>query len=95
MARPRRISLLTDAEDRRKYIELMKNSVKSGGHLIIATFAPDGPLKCSGLEVVRYSPESLIAEMGDDIRLKSSFEELHNTPFGTTQAFVYSHLIRT
>src|SRR6266542_3968275 len=76
---------LTKAEDRQKYIELVRRSVRYGGHVIIATFAPDGPDKCSGLEVVRYSSESLHSEFGEDFEFMDSAHETHQTPFGTEQ----------
>ena len=55
---------LTQAADRQRYIDTVRQAVRKGGHVIVATFAPDGPNHCSGLEVVRYSPESLHAEFG-------------------------------
>lgn len=80
---------LTDADDRRKYVKVMIRAVAPGGHLIIATFAMDGPPKCSGLEVVRYNPESLAGEIGRDFELKDAVEELHVTPSGARQKFIY------
>jgi hypothetical protein len=56
---------------------------------VISTFGPEGPTKCSGLEVVRYDAESLHAEFGVRFLLLDSFKELHGTPFGTTQQFLY------
>ena len=85
---------LTDAEDRRKYVELVLNSLKPGGHIIIASFGPEGPQKCSGLDVVRYSPESLHAELGNSFDLIKSSAETHQTPFGTTQDFMYCYCRR-
>jgi hypothetical protein len=58
-----------------------------GGSAIIATFALDGPEKCSGLPVVRYSAQTLSSELGDGFVLVDSRRHLHRTPFGTTQAF--------
>ena len=55
---------LTQAMDRQRYIDTVRQAVRKGGHVIVATFAPDGPDHCSGLEVVRYSPESLHHEFG-------------------------------
>lgn len=86
---------LTDKEDRRKYIERVMRSVKVGGHIIVASFGPEGPEKCSGLDVVRYSPESMHDEFGNSFRLESSLREIHQTPFGTTQAFMYCYCRRT
>ncbi len=84
---------LTDSEDRRKYVELVQRSLKLDGNVIIASFSLDGPTKCSGLDVVRYSPDSMLAEF-EGFRLTASIRETHKTPFGTTQDFVYSHLRR-
>lgn len=86
---------LTDAEDRRKYIELVIHSLKPGGHIIVASFSLDGPEQCSGLDVSRYSPETMHGEFGDSFRLVESVIETHNTPFGTTQDFVYCYCRKT
>ena len=83
---------LTDPEDRRKYVDLVLKSVKTGGHVIVASFAADGPKKCSGLEVVCYSPQEIRAEFGELFQLRRYFLEPHSTPFSTTQEFVYCHL---
>jgi SAM-dependent methyltransferase len=80
---------LTGADDRRNYVESVRRSVRPGGHVIIATFAPDGPLRCSGLETVRYSPDSLLGEFGDTLELVDQRSEMHQTPFGTEQHFIY------
>ncbi|MBI5184764.1 MAG: class I SAM-dependent methyltransferase [Nitrospinae bacterium] len=80
---------LTDANDRDKYVKVMNQALAPGGHLIIASFALDGPPKCSGLEVVRYSPESLAKEIGRNFELKDAVEELHVTPSGMPQKFIY------
>lgn len=80
---------LTNPADRSAYIENVKKSVSPGGHVIIGTFGPEGPLKCSGLDVRRYDSESLHKEFGKRFRLIDSVSERHETPFGTTQQFVY------
>lgn len=82
---------LTDENDRRKYVELVMRSLKRGGHIIVASFSLDGPQKCSGLDVMRYSPESMHGEFGNAFELVESIGETHNTPFGTTQDFVYCY----
>jgi len=82
---------LTDENDRRKYVELVMRSVKLGGHVIVASFSLDGPKKCSGLDVMQYSPETMHDEFGDCFQLIESVGETHNTPFGTTQDFVYCY----
>jgi trans-aconitate methyltransferase len=81
---------LTEREDRERYSARLAEMVKPGGSAIIATFAPEGPEKCSGLPVTRYSPETLGAELGDRFTLVESRPHVHTTPFGTTQAFQYS-----
>lgn len=86
---------LTDEADRRKYIDLVMRSLKPGGHTIVASFGPNGPLKCSGLEVVRYDPESMHDEFGSDFQLLNSLEEKHETPFGSSQEFIYCYCRKT
>jgi len=82
---------LTQAEDRQRYVEVVRHAVRTGGHVIVATFAPDGPDRCSGLEVVRYSPGSLHSEFGDGFDVVDSARETHHTPFGTEQKFIYCY----
>ena len=84
---------LTTAADRAAYVESVKRSVKPGGHVIIGTFGPEGPLKCSGLNVQRYDADSLHEEFGRRFHLIDSIKELHQTPFGTTQQFLYCFCI--
>ena len=80
---------LTDAVDRKKYVQNLNHSLTENGRVIISTFSLKGPERCSGLDVVRYSPETLQAELGKNYRLIKSLEECHQTPFGTKQEFVY------
>lgn len=80
---------LTEPAQRMAYIRQVARSVKPGGYVIVATFGPEGPVKCSGLDVVRYDADALHDEFGTDFRLVDSATELHQTPFGTTQQFVY------
>lgn len=82
---------LTTKEDRLAYLDLVQKSMKAGGHVIIATFAEDGPTQCSGLPVIRYSVSALQAELGSRFTLLRSQEELHSTPFNTTQKFNYCY----
>ena len=82
---------LTASEQRIAYVRQAARAVKPGGHVIVSTFGPDGPTKCSGLEAMRYDAESLHGEFGARFRLLDSFKELHQTPFGTTQQFLYCH----
>jgi len=80
---------LTDPRDRAAYGGQLRRAVRPGGHAIVATFAEDGPEKCSGLPVVRYSAEALQREFGDALPLVESRRELHTTPSGGSQAFIY------
>jgi 2-polyprenyl-3-methyl-5-hydroxy-6-metoxy-1,4-benzoquinol methylase len=80
---------LTTPEQRAAYVRQVRKAVKSGGHVLVSTFGAEGPTKCSGLEVVRYDAESLHAEFGVRFQLLESVKELHETPFGTTQQFLY------
>jgi 2-polyprenyl-3-methyl-5-hydroxy-6-metoxy-1,4-benzoquinol methylase len=82
---------LTDADDRRAYVQQVVRAVKSGGHVIVATFGPEGPTQCSGLDVVRYDSEALHHEFGNAFRLVEHRTELHQTPSGSTQQFTYCY----
>ena len=80
---------LTDAAQREIYVEHVMRSVKHGGYVIMSTFGPEGPEKCSGLDVVRYDSEHLHGQFGKTFRLLNSTTEIHKTPMGTTQQFLY------
>jgi len=82
---------LTTPERRLAYVRQVTRAVKPGGHVIVSTFGPEGPMKCSGLEVMRYDAESLHGEFGGHFRLLESSKELHQTPFGTSQQFLYCY----
>lgn len=82
---------LTKTADRLAYVRQVRDAVKTGGHVIVASFGPSGPLKCSGLDVVRYDAETLHGEFGRQFQLVKHVEEEHRTPFGTTQEFVYCY----
>ena len=84
---------LTNPEDRNSYVRAVLRAVKPGGHVIVSTFGPEGPQKCSGLDVMRYDAEALHDEFGKRFRLVESSKELHRTPFGTTQQFLYCYCI--
>ena len=86
---------LTDPADRARYVEQVLKSVKPGGHVIIAAFGPGGPLQCSGLDVMRYAPDALHAEFGAPFRLLRHETEIHHTPSGQEQEFVYCYCRRT
>ncbi len=80
---------LTNASDRQTYVEQVRRAVRPGGHILVATFAEDGPEYCSGLPVVRYSAEGLHSEFGTDFLLVRSEHEDHRTPGGGEQSFLY------
>ncbi len=82
---------LTAPHERRAYVEAVLRAVKPGGHVIVATFAEDGPTRCSGLPVVRYSANDLHAEFGAPFTLLRHEKEEHHTPSGTAQKFVYCY----
>ncbi|MBR0809919.1 class I SAM-dependent methyltransferase [Bradyrhizobium diazoefficiens] len=81
---------LTDSRDRAAYVERLRSAIAPGGHVIIATFAPDGPEKCSGLPVQRHDSASLAAELGPEFELIETRGETHHTPWNSTQAFQFS-----
>lgn len=85
---------LTEAAQRRAYVEQVMRAVKPGGHVIVATFAPDGPLQCSGLPVMRYSADSLHDEFGAAFELVEHRDESHLTPAGKVQHFIYCHCLK-
>lgn len=82
---------LTEAEQRLAYVQNVIRSVKRGGHVIVSTFGPEGPAKCSGLDVLRYDAESLHDQFGTHFRLVEHSTELHETPSGTAQQFLYCY----
>jgi 2-polyprenyl-3-methyl-5-hydroxy-6-metoxy-1,4-benzoquinol methylase len=82
---------LTAPEQRTAYVRQVARSVKPGGHVIVSAFGPEGPTKCSGLEVMRYDADSLHREFGTRFRLVESSTELHHTPFEATQQFLYCY----
>jgi 2-polyprenyl-3-methyl-5-hydroxy-6-metoxy-1,4-benzoquinol methylase len=85
---------LTEKTDRRKYVHNLRRALEPTGHVIIATFAIDGPLKCSGLEVVRYDAPAMSAELGSEFELAEVFDEAHVTPWGAQQLFSYFRFVR-
>jgi len=85
---------LTQPEQRQRYVQAVRHAVKPGGHLILAAFALDGPPRCSGLEVARYSPAGLQRELGEGFWLVDSAREAHVTPSGSKQAYTYCYFRR-
>ncbi len=85
---------LTEAKDRTAYKQKLTTAVPSGGHLVMATFALDGPQKCSGLPIVQYDAAGLAAEIGTDFSLVETANEDHHTPGGALQKFQYCRFER-
>ena len=81
---------LTASNDRAAYRRLLLQSVQAGGHVVIGSFAFDGPEKCSGLEVRRYDGPMLAEELGPQFILLKSESEMHITPWGKPQSFQFS-----
>jgi len=80
---------LTKRSDRESYINVLRQALEPGGHLIIMTFAIDGPDKCSGLDIVQYDADKLTAELGAGFELMETGFEVHLTPAGNQQKFAY------
>lgn len=80
---------LTSPEDRQAYVEQVRRAVRPNGHVIVATFAADGPMRCSGLDVRRYGAEELRGEFGQGFELLDQIREDHTTPAGAVQRFQY------
>jgi SAM-dependent methyltransferase len=80
---------LTAEDARAAYLAQVTRSVRPGGHVLVATFGLDGPEKCSGLPVVRYDAEGIHGIFGDLFEKVGDASELHETPWGTAQSFVY------
>ncbi|KYK44152.1 class I SAM-dependent methyltransferase [Bradyrhizobium diversitatis] len=85
---------LTEPRDRAAYVERLRAALTPGGQVVIGTFAPDGPEKCSGLPVQRHDSASLAAELGPEFELVETRSETHHTPWDSTQAFQFSRFRR-
>lgn len=85
---------LTEAEDRAKYVDILNHGLNIGGYLVLAAFAIGGPEKCSGLDIMQHSFDTLSLVLGDGYRLLEQRSELHITPGGTEQQFNYFRFIR-
>jgi SAM-dependent methyltransferase len=82
---------LLDDDARRRYVHAAHHAVRPGGHVIVATFGPQGPARCSGLPVARYAPGELHAQFGPAFTLVDHATEDHTTPWGAIQQFVYCY----
>jgi 2-polyprenyl-3-methyl-5-hydroxy-6-metoxy-1,4-benzoquinol methylase len=80
---------LTNDNEISRYKNLVSNSIATNGYLFMGTFSENGPLKCSGLEITQYSESKFEAIFGDDFEKITCFEENHQTPFDTTQNFIF------
>jgi SAM-dependent methyltransferase len=88
------LHFLTDATDRERYVGVLGRALAPGGYAVIATFGPEGPLKCSGLEIRRYTVRMMEELLGAAFELHSHEIENHQTPTGATQQFLYTCWIR-
>jgi trans-aconitate methyltransferase len=84
------LHFLIDEQDRARYVEVLQKALAPHGHVVLAMFGPDGPLKCSGLEIRRYSIDMVEELLGPDFDLQSHVLENHMTPMGSNQQFLYS-----
>jgi hypothetical protein len=85
---------LTDAAEQEGYIAALRAGTLPGAAVIIGGFAPEGPERCSGLPVMRWSPEALAARIGAPFALEHAETELHVTPAGREQRFAWTVLRR-
>jgi SAM-dependent methyltransferase len=85
---------LASADDRQRYRLHLLQTLKPGGSAIVATFSLDGPDRCSGLPVQRYSPDTLAAQLGPELAIIEALPYIHTTPWGSRQSFVYCRFKR-
>ncbi len=85
---------LTHENDRRSYVRQVQRSVVAGGHVVLATFALDGPTKCSGLDVMRYDAEALARELGPAFQLNAEIHATHATPSNKEQRFIFCRFVK-
>ncbi len=85
---------LTDPIDRQKYLNVLHKSTELDSHIMIAAFAPGGPTKCSGLNIIQYDGNKITKELGKAFKLMSEYRESHITPTGKIQNFNYFHFIK-
>ena len=84
------LHFLIDEQDRAHYVDVLGKAITPGGHVVLATFGPEGPLKCSGLEIRRYSIDMVEELLGPGFELQRYELENHETPTGSTKQFLYS-----
>jgi SAM-dependent methyltransferase len=88
------LHFLNDEFDQSQYAARAAEAVRHDGHLIVATFGANGPEQCSGLPVTRHTPDSLATLFAGSFDLRESFDVVHTTPWGSTQAFTYALFAR-
>ena len=86
---------LTEPNDRAAYLTRLRATVKPGGSVVLATFGPTGPERCSGLAVRRYDAQDLAVQLGSEFALAEAVPESHRTPAGAVQDFLYARFVRT
>ena len=82
---------LREPEERARYVAAVRRALKPGGHIVVATFGPHGPERCSDLDTMRYSGDELHGEFGGEFQKVDERVELHPTPSGKQQEFVYCY----
>jgi hypothetical protein len=85
---------LVTKEERALYVHALRRALRPSGHVIMATFGPEGPEHCSGLPTARYEADTLAAELGPDFLLATSEVVLHRTPRNMPQQFLYCRFDR-
>ena len=85
---------MVDPRDRVAYLDTLRRNLRPGGHVVITTFGPDGPTRCSGLPTMRYDATGLEELLGDEFELVSSSLDAHRTPSGSEQQYLHAHLRR-
>jgi SAM-dependent methyltransferase len=85
---------LVQRKDRERYVDILRRALSPKGHVVIATFGPSGPERCSGLATLRYDADTLATELGDDFSLVDSSISVHRTPSGVEQSFLYCRFDR-
>ena len=85
---------LTDDNDKRAYVDVLSRTVIEGGHVLIGTFALDGPERCSGLQVARYDAAGIAAVLGPAFTLVDQLAHAHTTPSGSVQRFTFARFVR-
>ena len=88
------LHFLIDADDRARYLEALRDALLPGAMLVLSTFGPEGPLKCSGLQICRYDIDMLTKILGKHFELQSHEFEDHETPAGAKQQFLYTRWVR-